>query len=90
MNTRHRGVRAQACDCNRSVVNSISTRGKELLFIKVFISSLWYQGKRVALGFALQHAIKNSTESGERSVLTLDCSACLPLRAIYGIQREAV
>ena len=31
-----------ACDCNATVANSIATRGNELLFINIFISTFWY------------------------------------------------
>ena len=35
-----RGAGAQGCECNATVVGSIPTRVKELLFLNIFISSL--------------------------------------------------
>ena len=40
---------AQVCHCNATVVCSIPTRGNELLFINIFIISLWYQGNASAM-----------------------------------------
>ena len=46
-----RGTGAQGCDCNMTVVDSIPTRGNELLFINILISSLWHQGKKPGVEF---------------------------------------
>ena len=35
----------QGCDLNATVIGSMPTRGNELLFLNIFISSLWYQDK---------------------------------------------
>ena len=61
-NNDRRGAGAQGCDC--TVVDSIPTRGNELLFINIFISSLWRQGKSPALNFTKQYARKNRLKVG--------------------------
>ena len=70
-------------------MGSIPTRGKTLLFLHIFICSL-FSAPRQKLGFQFRHstrnALKNSAESGQRSVLILG-SLCFPV--VYGIQREA-
>ena len=48
---------AQGCDYNATVLSSIPTRGNELLFFNIFISSLWQQGKDPTLISATQHAM---------------------------------
>ena len=55
-------VVAQGCDCNATVVVSIPTRGNELLFINIVISSLWHQAKSPALRFATQHTMPRKSD----------------------------
>ena len=52
-----RGAGAQRCDCNATVVGLIATRRNKLLLINIFFSSLWHQGKSIALSSDTQHAI---------------------------------
>ena len=59
-------------------MTSIPTRGIELLFVNILISSLWYQSRSAALSSAISNTqcFENSAKSGERSVVTLG-SLCL-------------
>ena len=50
-------AQAQGCVWNAMVVGSIPTRGNELLFINILISSLWQQGYSPVLSSATQQAI---------------------------------
>ena len=52
-----RGPGEQKSDCNATVLGSIPTRGIELLFINIVISSLWHQAKSPALRPATQHTM---------------------------------
>ena len=47
------------CDCNATAVGSIHTREGELLFMNIYISSFWHQGKSMALNSDTQQAMKN-------------------------------
>ena len=60
-----RGARARGCDA--TVMGLILTRGYELLFINIFISSLWHQGKKVQLAKAGVRC-ENLVKSREPSV----------------------
>ena len=44
---------AQGRDCNVTIVGSIPTPGNDLLFLNIFYSPLWYQGKNPALSSPL-------------------------------------
>ena len=39
------GAGAHECNCNATIMGSIPTWGNKLLFINIFISFLWHQGK---------------------------------------------
>ena len=56
----HHSPMEQVCDCNTTVVGSISTRGNELLFLNIFISSFQCLGKS-PLSSATQHAMPRKT-----------------------------
>ena len=47
-----------------------SSPGERILFINIFISSLWHEGKEPDVEFrnSTRNASKNSAESGEQSV----------------------
>ena len=51
-----RGAGAQERGCN-TVVGSIITRVNELLFLNIFISSLWPQSKSPTLSSAIQQVM---------------------------------
>ena len=63
-----RGVGAQGCNCNATVVGSISTRRNELLFINISIFSFWHQGINLALSSATQHAMPRKIQRKVRDV----------------------
>ena len=65
------------------VVGSIPIRRNALLFINIFISSLWYQGKKRGVEF--RRSTRKTLKIGGRSVLTLG-SLRLLINLLYDIR----
>ena len=63
-------------------MGSIAIQGNELLFINIFILSLWYQDKSTVLSSATHRALPQ-IQSGERSALTTRFPLPTVLYTIY-------
>ena len=66
-----RGVRAQRCDCNTTVVSSIPTRGMNYFLLIRFFAPAPKQKAGVEFRHTTRSSKKNSPENEERSVLIL-------------------